>query len=413
MPAAPHRPAAAAFVSRNWRALLFGGLHTFCSAPGQTIVVGLFIPSFSASFGLSAAEVGGLYLLANLASAATLLAIGHFIDVVPLRQFSAATIAGLAAGCMVLALAPHPAVLAFGFYLLRLSGQGLMVHIEATATARAFTADRGRALGITGLGLPLADALVPITVAAAIVAFGWRGTYEGIALVLVATVLPTAWWLARRMPADPRRATQSGGHLARLIGALGILARSRYVWAALPAFALLPFMLTGILFYAASIAEARGWPGGLIAASYPVMAISHVAALFLSGSLIDRFSGRILFALHPWPLLLGMAVLAFLSAPSAVPVALALIGISGGIAKTTGTAIWAELFGTANLGAMRSFVAMYSSLATATAPFTWGLLVDHGWEWRAILALFIGLGALAALPIALVELKLGRARWLS
>ena len=85
-------------------------------------------------------------------------------------------------------------------------------------------------------------------------------------------------------------------------------------------------------------------------------------------------------------------------------------GVSGGIGKTTGTAIWAELFGTANLGAMRSFVAMYTSLATALAPFIWGLLVDAGRSWTEILNVFAGLGAVAALPIALIELRALAAR---
>ncbi len=399
-----------AFLRRNWPALLFGGLHTFCSSPGQTIVVGVFIPSFAAAFGLSAGEIGGIYMLANLASAATLLALGHLIDVTPLRLFSSATIAGLAASCAILAIAPHPLVLGLGFYAVRLTGQGLMVHIEATATARAFTADRGRALGITALGLPIADGLMPGLMVASIALLGWRPAYAAIAAVLLVLVLPAARALAARIPAGPAAPPHGISHFARLGAALAILARSRIVWAALPAFAILPFMLTGVFFYAAAIAEARGWPRGLIAASFPVMAASHVAALFVSGYLIDRFSGRMLFAAYAWPALLGMVILAAVDAPWAVPLAMLLIGLSGGIGKTTGTAIWAELFGTANLGAMRSFVAMYTSLATALAPFIWGLLVDAGRAWTEILIAFAALGALAALPIAILELRARRPR---
>lgn len=399
-----------AFLREHWPALLFGGLHTFCSSPGQTIVVGVFIPSFAAAFGLSAGEIGGLYMLANLASAATLLAVGHLIDVVPLRRFSSFTIAGLAAACAVLALAPHPLVLGLGFYLVRLAGQGLMVHIEATATARAFTAERGRALGITALGLPIADGLMPGVMVGAIALLGWRPAYAAVAAVLVVLVLPVARALAARIPAGPVAAPQGVSHFARLGGALAILARSRIVWAALPAFAILPFMLTGVFFYAAAIGAARGWAPGVIAASFPVMAASHVAALFVSGALIDRFSGRALFAAYAWPCLAGMVILAVVDAPWAVPAAMILIGVSGGIGKTTGTAIWAELFGTANLGAMRGFVAMYTSLATALAPFIWGLLADAGRGWAEILLLFAGLGAIAALPIVILELRARHAR---
>ena len=368
-------------------------------------MVGVFIPSFATAFSLSAGEIGALYMLANLASAATLLAVGHLIDVVPLRLFSTATIAGLAAACAILAIAPHAMILGLGFYAIRLTGQGLMVHIEATATGRAFASDRGRALGITGLGLPLADGLMPGLMVAAIALLGWRPAYGALAAVLLLLVLPTARALAARIPAGSVSAPHHISHLTRLGGALGILARSRIVWAALPAFAILPFMLTGVFFYAAAIAEARGWPRGLIAASFPVMAASHVGALFLSGYLIDRFSGRRLFAAYAWPALLGMVILAVIDAPWAVPLAMLLIGLSGGIGKTTGTAIWAELFGTANLGAMRSFVAMYTSLATALAPFIWGMLVDRGRAWPEILVVFAALGTLASLPFAILEAR--------
>jgi MFS family permease len=213
------------FLRGHWPALLFGGLHAFCSFPGQTIVVGVFIPSFAAAFGLSAGEIGGLYMLANLGSAATLLAVGHLIDVVPLRLFSSAVIAGLAASCALLAIAPHPLILGLGFYAVRLTGQGLMVHIEATATGRAFSADRGRALGITALGLPIADGAMPGLMVAAIAVLGWRPAYGTLAAVLIVVVLPLARALAARIPAGPVVAVHSVSHLARLGAALGILAR--------------------------------------------------------------------------------------------------------------------------------------------------------------------------------------------
>ena len=43
-----------------------------------------------------------------------------------------------------------------------------MVHVEATATARTFDRERGRALGITALGIPLAEVVFPPAVVAGI-----------------------------------------------------------------------------------------------------------------------------------------------------------------------------------------------------------------------------------------------------
>lgn len=396
------RTGTVAFARRNARVLAFGFLHAFLSAPGQTISIGLFIGSFSAAFGLGAAEIGGLYLVATVASAATLLAVGHLIDRVDLKTYSSLSIAGLALACGLTAAAWHPLALLAGLYALRLTGQGLMVHIEATATARTFTADRGRALGITALGLPVSDAVVPAIVVAAIAALGWRWTYGAIGLLLLVAALPLARRLAPPVRArDP--ATPPSAH-PRLSTGLFLLAGSRYVWAALPALAIVPFFATAIAFNVTTIASARGWSHELVAASFPAMALANVGALFLSGWLIDRYSARLIFLGHGLPIALGLALLALVEDAWALPVALMLVGISGAIAKTTGTAIWAELFGIANLGAMRSFATMYMVLASALAPLSFGVLVDLGWSISAVLTSFAIAGLVASVPVATFEI---------
>jgi len=401
-----------AFARRNRRVLGFGALHAFFSAPGQTICIGLFLVSFSESFGLSVSEIGGLYLLATIASAATLLAVGHLIDRVDLRTYSSISIAALALACALTATATHPLMLGLGLYALRLTGQGLMVHIEATATARAFTTDRGRALGLTALGIPLADALVPSLVIVAIAALGWRWTYGAIGLVLLFAVLPAARALATRAAAAPDTASAPRGSSGpRLWTGLSLLARSRFVWAALPALAISPLIGTALLFSASAVAARRGWPPEIVAASFSAMAAVNVAALFLAGWLIDRFSARAVFVIYPAPILLGLVVLAQVESAWALPAAMMLVGLSGAFIKTTVTAIWAELFGLANLGAMRSFAAMYSVFASALGPFAYGLMSDAGWSVSEIMGGFALGGVLAALPVALVELRRHAARW--
>jgi MFS family permease len=184
-----------AFARRHSRPLAFAALHSFYSAPGQTFCIGLFVASFGIDFGLDPAAVGALYLGGTLASAATLLFVGHWIDHIRLVHFSAAVVVGLGIACIVTAVAPGPAVLFIGLYLLRLTGQGLMIHVEATATARTFDRERGRALGITALGTPLSELVFPPLVVAGIAAIGWRPTYGLIGVVALLVLLPVTQWL--------------------------------------------------------------------------------------------------------------------------------------------------------------------------------------------------------------------------
>ena len=367
------------FVRRNIRPLAFGALHSFYSTPGQTFCIGLFVAAFSADLGMSASGIGALYLAGTLSAAVTLLFVGHLIDRVRLIHFSAAVIVGLTIACFVTAAAVGPFTLFLAFYLLRLTGQSLMVHVEATATARTFERERGRALGITALGIPLAEVIFPPSVVAGIAVLGWRPTYALIGAIALVVLLPVTQWLLAGITRSPRVATIGTSAWSQLSSGLFALARSRYVWAVLPAAGILPFCGTAIMFHVTTIASDRGWPAGLIAASFPVAAACNVVGLFVSGQIIDRLSARKMFLVQTLPFLLGMGALAAVGQPWALPAAFAGFGLTGGLSKTTLTAVWAELFGTAVLGTIRSAVTMYMVVASALAPFVFGALLDAGW----------------------------------
>jgi hypothetical protein len=55
-----------------------------------------------------------------------------------------------------------------------------------------------------------------------------------------------------------------------------------------------------------------------------------------------------------------------------------LIGVSTAIAHTAVSAMWAELYGVANLGSIRSLATATGVLASALGPVSLGTLMDHG-----------------------------------
>jgi MFS family permease len=386
------------FVRQHARALAFGALHAFYSAPGQTFCVGLFVASFGATFGLDPAAVGGLYMLGTIASAVTLLFVGQWIDHVRLVHFSAAVIVGVAVACFVTAAAVGPVSLFLAFYLLRLTGQGLMIHVEATATARAFDTARGRALGITALGLPLAEMVMPPLVVAGIAALGWRSTYALIGVVALVVLLPLTQWLLRGIRRAPPPGGIGQGPWRGLVAGLLLLGRSRFVWAALPSLAVPPFFGTAVFFHVTTIAAFKGWPLGLVGASFPASAGAHIVGLFASGYIIDRVSARKLFVFQSVPMVFALATLAFVGAEWALPVAFGLMGFGFGLSRPVVTAVWAELFGIAVLGTVRSAIAMYLVFASATAPFVFGALYEAGVSVEAILGGFAAACLLCILP---------------
>jgi MFS family permease len=390
-----------AFARQNPRPLLFGLLHSFYSAPGQTYVIGLFAASMAATIGVGPAEIGGLYLAATLGSAFTLIFVGHWIDHVRLVHFSAVVVLGLACACFVTALATGPLILLVAFYLLRLTGQGLMSHVEATATARTFDKERGRALGITALGIPLSLVVFPPLAIAGIAAIGWQATYAALGAGALFVIFPATQWLLRTFKRAPPGMTRPEGAGRSLLTGLGELVRSRHFRLIVPALAIFPFHMTGVMFQIVPIADDKGWPPAVVAASYPVMAIASVIGLFLSGWLIDRFTARRLFPFVYLPLLGAIAVMAAAGGAWLVPIAFALLGLADGFSRTTTNAIWAELFGVASLGAIRSAAVMYMVFMSGLAPFVLGVALEWGMSVPAILWSLVGAGLALLAPAAL------------
>jgi MFS family permease len=182
-----------------------------------------------------------------------------------------------------------------------------------------------------------------------------------------------------------------------------LLVRSRYVWAALPAMAIMPFVSTAIMFHITTIANVRGWPLSLIAVSFPVAAAANISGLFISGQVIDRFSARKLFMFQLLPMMVGVSILAGFTATWALPVAFLFMGLSGGLSRTTLTAVWAELFGTNILGTIRSAMMMYMVVMSALAPYAFGLALDSGWTVSEILWTCLAVSAVFLLPPVFAE----------
>ena len=70
--------------------------------------------------------------------------------------------------------------------------------------------------------------------------------------------------------------------------------------------------------------------------------------------------------------------LGLVDAPWSVFVFMAMLGLTNGLALTVFGALWPEIYGTAHLGAIRSFITAIFVLATAAGPGLTGLLIDWG-----------------------------------
>src|SRR5699024_1463081 len=112
--------------------VFIAGLGVFFSGPGQTYSNSAFIDEYIRDFGWSRSQVSGLYSLATLLAGLIMIFVGRFIDRFGQRimMVSIGTLFGLA--CFFNSIVSSMWMLALGFFLVRLLGQGSMSLIPNT-----------------------------------------------------------------------------------------------------------------------------------------------------------------------------------------------------------------------------------------------------------------------------------------
>ena len=136
------------FLRANARWIGAGFLLTFFSTVGQTTFISISAGHIRTEYGLSHGGWGLVYMLGTLASALTLPHLGVIVDRYSVRQVVAFITIMLACAAGMMAVSAHIVLLFLTIYLLRLFGQGMMPHTAYTATARWFSAQRGKALSL-------------------------------------------------------------------------------------------------------------------------------------------------------------------------------------------------------------------------------------------------------------------------
>ncbi len=370
------------FLTGNARLLSFGLALTFYSSFGQTFFIGLFNEPVRDAIGLSEEFYGALYSGATLLSGVTIIRLGQRLDVADLRRYTLLTVLGLAAAALLLGFAQGVIMVAMAFYLLRLCGQGLMGHISLTTMARAFNKRRGVASSIASMGFPLGEAVLPIIAVASMAAFGWRWTWIGAAAVLVITTLPLIIWLLTgdlRTALAPRAAAKHDDGTDVVVSG----ARRRDVlrdpsfYLVLPAVITPAFVMTGFFFHQATLIRESGWSTEVFAAMFVAFAAAQVASAAGVGVLIDRFTAIRMTRLFLVPMFVAMATLAFFDSYAALATFMIAAGVTSGAVGPVVSAMWAEAYGVAHLGAIRALGQACMVFSTAAAPATLGVLIGR------------------------------------
>jgi MFS family permease len=398
------------FLRKNASFLAVGFILTFCSSFGQTFFISLFSGDIRAEFDLSHGAWGGIYMIATLGSAAMMVWSGSLTDTVRVRTLSAIIFVGFITACIAMASVSAVWMLFPIIFALRQCGQGMFSHISGVAISRWFDATRGKALSITGLGYSVGEALLPLIFVGLMAWIGWRGSWLVAALILF-TLAPLLLYLLRqeRTPQSQANTTQSTGLDNRHWTRPQVM-RTPLFLLIVPLLTAPSTFGTSFFFQQVHFMEVKALPLTALAALFPLFTVVSICFMLISGALIDRFGSPRLIPLYQLPLALAFIIFANATTVWGIAAGMALFGITSGFNATLQSALWAEFFGTRNLGSIKAMTTAIMVLGSAIGPGLTGWLIDQGIPFQDqmpyITAYFIFAAILAGIGVKSVYARL-------
>ena len=374
------------FIRSQWRFLMFGLLLAFFSSPGQTFFISLFSAEIRGELNLSHGDFGIIYAAGTLTSAATIIFLGRLVDVISLRNITLLVIMGLAFATSFFSVVSSAVMLGFGIYFLRLTGQGMMTHLYATAMSRRYVAERGRAVAIATQGHPLSEVLMPAFALLLLTVMDWRQIWQVTTLLLLIIMIPATFLLSGRQQGqdgagiDSLATGRDGHHWTTR----QVIFQWRFLL--LAGLVLAPsFTSTGLFFHQIYFADLKNIPLPLWASGYTVYAALSIIGAFIGGVMVDRFSASIIAPVIVTFLALPVFLLGQINSPMMVWVYFACFGLIQGGVYPVITPIWAELYGTRHLGGIKAVMHALMVFASALSPAGIGIMIDAGFGLNAIL----------------------------
>ncbi len=309
-------------------------------------------------------------------------------------------IAGLVAGSavMILAVITEGWQLVFLLFISGLTGlQGIGGTLYATVpVARWFVRNRGKALSMAFMGLPIGIFITPPVTQALIDSVGWRGAWLVMGAAGMIIVVLVAVLIVRRQPEDmglladgASEPTESesrigGGpvkNVAEVSWTREEAMRSSAFWRLALVDALRMGAMGTIGIFRVPYFIDQGIDAQLVAFALSYEAACSAVVAFPTGWANDRFQPRFVAAASTAGMLLGFIFIFRANTTVELLVISTIFGIALSMFQVSQAAIWPHYFGGANLGKIRGLALPIGlSLSAVSAPLT-GLLRDNTGEF--------------------------------
>jgi predicted MFS family arabinose efflux permease len=393
-------------LSLNKKVIIFGFIFTFFSSFGQSFFLGLFNAPIRNELNITHGQFGSIYAVATIFSSLLLIWLGKKIDDYRILNYSLFVITLLFFSSLVFSYINSVYFLAFGIFLMRLSGQGLMSHASTTTISRFFDRSRGKALSTVWFGLSTAEFILPVLVTYLFVIYSWRTVWQGIAVLIILFLPFIILSTIKSISLESREADSTPNIKKNKIKSWRrreVVKDYRFYILSLNMLAM-PWMATGVFVYQSFIAESKMWDVYTIPKAFMVYSITSILTLFSSGYLVDKFTSRRLIPVMNVPLLLAMIILFYNQHEIYAYVFLGLVGVSNGFGNILGSSTWAEIYGVKHIGSIKALTTAFMVFATAFGTAVFGLLIDKGFTIENI-AFICGVYIVASLALLILFRK--------
>ena len=258
-----------------------------------------------------------------------------------------------------------------------------------------FVARRGRAVGVIQMGSFLAAGVMPFTAAFMIDAWGWRGAWLVMGLMVLLLTLPAVILVRRRpedlglhpdgiapgeaadRPVSEREQRRRDALLAADVAwTRAEVVRTPVLWICVFAWGLSVLAISGTNLHLVPYFQGLGYPLTIAAGALALRSTSALIGSPIWGFVLERTPMNVA-ASVPFAVT-AVALLLFLFLPTTVGLIVALIvygiGVSGNFAAQE--TIWANYFGRTSLGLVRSIANPLQIVFAATGPLFLGLVYD-------------------------------------
>ncbi|QGH35442.1 MFS transporter [Gracilibacillus salitolerans] len=375
----------------GWFILIIGGFGIFFSGPGQTYSNSQFIDEYINDFGWTRSQVSGVYSGATLIAGLLMIFVGRFIDRFG-QRFMMVTIGSLfAIACFFNSMITSIWMLAIGFFLVRLLGQGSMSLIPNTLVAQWFIKKRGRAFSLVTLFSFASAMLFPIVNTWLIQTWNWQVAWRFWGILLLAFFVPLAFFGVKNKPEmiglepdgfNRKNEGNSGNPLAPTIEeaeedwTLKEAMKTKAFWAILICVGIPAMVNTGITFHIASIFKTNGLSLEVAAMVLSLMAFVGIPMSLASGYIIDKIKSNYvllaIFVVEFFVLLLLLVTNNFLLAILFG----VLWGLAAGLERIGLNVIWPNYFGRKYIGSINGVGVTVGVIGSSLGPLPFGVGYD-------------------------------------